>query len=228
MSSRTAVVMIDVQNMYLDQERRDRYGWPAIHRLDETVAECAALLADARSQGMPVIYMRAVSRADGADTMPGIEALEAAVGTGQDPVEDEDTWSSQIMDAVAPVPGDIVLTKPRWDAFFATELENILRRLDVNRLVVAGLQTNVCVDSTARAALMRNFRVAIPEDAVSTDGKHLHFNGLDALRVLYAEVAPWRELLEPGATWTKRLVQPGYGRAFDDLPHPAEQAAGVA
>jgi ureidoacrylate peracid hydrolase len=219
--------MIDVQNMYLDQPRRDRYGWPAIYRLEETLAECAALLEEARSQGLPVIYTRAVSRADGADAMPGIEALEAARGADEDPIQDEDAWSSQIMDAVAPQPGDVVLTKPRWDAFFATELEGILRRLDVDRLLIAGLQTNVCIDTTARTALMKNFRVAVPEDAVSTDGKHLHFNGLDALRVLYAEVAPWRELLEPGATWTTRLVQPGYGRAFDELPHPAESPVGI-
>lgn len=220
---RTAVLMIDMQNMYLAQDRRDRYGWPAIYRLDETVAECAALLEAAREQGVPVVYTRAITRSDGADTMPAIAALERAVGADDDPVEDEAAWSSSIMAAVAPQPGDIVITKPRWDAFFATELENILRRLDVNRLLVAGLQTNVCVDTTARAALMRNFEVAIPEDAVSTDGKHLHFDGLDALRVLYAEVAPWRELLAPDADWTRRLTRPRYGRQNDDTrPHPAE------
>ncbi|HWG24590.1 isochorismatase family cysteine hydrolase [Actinospica sp.] len=222
MVPRTALIVIDMQNMYLDQERRDRYGWPAIYRLDETVAQCAALLRAARAESMPIIYTRAVSRADGADTMPAIDALRRAVNAEADPVEDETAWTSAIMDAVAPEPGDIVLTKPRWDAFFATELENILRRLDVNRLLIAGLQTNVCVDSTARAALMRNFEVAVSEDAVSTDGKHLHFNGLNALRVLYAEVAPWRELLAEGADWTRRLVRPGYGRHNDALPHPDE------
>jgi ureidoacrylate peracid hydrolase len=216
--------MIDMQNMYLDQARRDRYGWPPIYRLAETVSQCAALLHAARAQGVPVLYTRAVSRADGADTTPAIAALRRAVGADTDPVEDEAAWTSAIMDAVAPEPGDIVITKPRWDAFFATELENILRRLDVNRLLIAGLQTNVCVDSTARAALMRNFEVAVPEDAVSTDGRHLHFNGLNALRVLYAEVAPWRELLAEGADWTRSLVQTGYGRHNDALPHPDEPA----
>lgn len=225
MIARTAVLMIDMQNMYLAQERRGRYGWPPIYRLEETVSECAALLGAARGHGVPVVYTRAVSRADGADSMPAVEALERAVGVDDDPVEDESAWSSTIMDAVAPEPGDVVITKPRWDAFFATELENILRRLDVNRLLVAGLQTNVCVDSTARSALMRNFEVAVPEDAVSTDGKHLHFNGLDALRVLYVEIAPWRELLTPEADWTRRLTQVGYGRRFDALPHPAESGA---
>ncbi|MCU1527127.1 MAG: hypothetical protein JWP75_890 [Frondihabitans sp.] len=225
MIPRTAVLMIDMQNTYLEQDRRDRFGWPPIYRLDETIDECVSLVAAARAEAVPVIFTRAVSRVDGADTMPAIAALARSVGSDEDPVEDETAWSSEIMDALAPREGEIVLNKPRWDAFFATELENILRSLDVNRLLIAGLQTNVCIDSTTRAALMRNFAVAIPEDAVSTDSKHLHYAGLDALRILYAEVAPWRELLTPEADWTTRLLQIGYGRKYDDLPHPAEPEA---
>ena len=96
---------------------------------------------------------------------------------------------SPILDAVAPEPGDIVLNKLRWDAFHFTELEPILRNLGVRRLIVAGLQTNVCVESTVRSAMMRNFEVAVPEDAVSTDGEALHFNALNAMRVLYVSRA---------------------------------------
>lgn len=88
------------------------------------------------------------------------------------------------MDQVAPAPGDIVIDKPRWDAFHYTELEPILRNLQVQRLIIAGLQTNVCVETTARTAMMRNFEVAVPEDAVSTDGIPLHVNALNSMRVL--------------------------------------------
>jgi len=63
-----------------------------------------------------------------------------------------------------------VIDKLRWDAFHFTELEPILRNLGTRRLIIAGLQTNVCVETTARTAMMRNFEVAVPEDAVSTDG----------------------------------------------------------
>ncbi|WP_200876370.1 isochorismatase family protein [Amycolatopsis rifamycinica] len=54
------------------------------------------------------------------------------------------------------------------------------------------LQTNVCVEATARTALARNFEVAVPSGAVSTDGPALHEGALNSRRVLYAEVAPWR------------------------------------
>jgi ureidoacrylate peracid hydrolase len=215
MSARTVVIMVDVQNMYLQQDVRDVFGWPPIFRLEETLAECAALLAEARSQGMPVVYTRAVSRADGADAMPSLRALRAAVGADAAAVPTDEAWASEIMDAVRPLPGDPVISKLRWDAFFGTELETILRNFDAKRLIIAGLQTNVCIDTTTRTALMKNFEVAVPEDAVSTDGEDLHFNGLDALRVLYAEVAPWRELLAPDAKWDRGVTTPGYGR------HPA-------
>jgi len=213
MSDRTAVVMIDMQNMYLEQDRRDAFGWPPIWNFDAVVGECAALLAFARSEGIPIIYTRQVSRPDGADTTPSIRRLEAkladmAEGPGFDPSD----WSSQILDTVAPETGDIVIEKHRWDAFFQTDLDTILRNLDVRRLVVAGLQTNVCIETTSRTGMMKNFEVAVPEDAVSTDGKSLHDNALDAMRVLYVEVAPWRELLAPGAPWDRAFTTPHYGR----------------
>jgi ureidoacrylate peracid hydrolase len=67
----------------------------------------------------------------------------------------------------------------------ATELDPVLRNLGTRRLIVAGLQTNVCVETTARSAMMRNFEVAVPQDAVSTDGTALHAAALDAMRALH-------------------------------------------
>ncbi len=60
--------------------------------------------------------------------------------------------------------------------------------------------------------MMRNYEVAVPEDAVSTDGIPLHFGALDAMRVLYIEVAPWRELIAPEAAWDRAFTTPHYGR----------------
>lgn len=143
--------------------------------------------------------------------------LDDVTAEDESPIGSEADWGSQILDAVAPEPGDIVIEKHRWDAFFNTDLDPILRNLDVTRLIVAGLQTNVCVETTSRTAMMKNFDVAVPEDAVSTDGEALHANALDSLRVLYVEVAPWRELLAPGAAWERRFSTPGYGRRAEDM-----------
>ncbi len=89
------------------------------------------------------------------------------------------------MDAVAPVEGDIVIDKLRPSLFEFTPAEVILMNLGVTRLVIAGLQTNVCVEATTRSA--HNYEVAIAEDAVSTDGIDLHTGALNSMRVLHAE-----------------------------------------
>ncbi|WP_433290395.1 cysteine hydrolase family protein [Pseudonocardia sp. CA-142604] len=211
----TAVLMIDMQNAYIAEDgMRDALGWPPIWRLEETVAACAALLAAAREQGLPIIYSRGVGSAAGplgnnprftrllrhrADRMPELSQAQQV-------------WSRQIMDAVAPRADDMVLDKSRPSLFDYTELEPLLRNLAVTRLIVAGLQTNVCVEETARAALSRNFEVAVPDDAVSTDGPDLHVAALNAMRVLYIEVAPWKDLIAPGATWERAFTTPDYGR----------------
>jgi ureidoacrylate peracid hydrolase len=205
--------MIDVQKTYLDQRRRDALGWPPIWRLGEVVEECRQLLIAGRAARIPVIYTRAVHRRDGADIAPRMRRLLTSVTRdGASPLPDQSPDSLEIMDEVAPEPGDIVIDKLRWDAFHYTELDPVLHNLGSQRLIIAGLQTNVCVETTARAAMMRNFEVAVPEDAVSTDGIGLHTAALDAMRVLYIEVAPWRELISPGAAWNRAFTTPHYGR----------------
>lgn len=221
MPDRTALIMIDMQNMYLPEfgERRAAIGWPPIWNFEQVVAECAELLARARAQAIPVLYTRQVARADGADATPSMQRLMAqhAMSDEESPIGDDADRASQILDAVAPQQGDIVIEKHRWDAFFNTDLENILRNLDARRLIIAGLQTNVCVETTSRTAMMKNYEVAVPEDAVSTDGKRLHFNALDSLRILYVEVAPWRELLASDAAWDRAFTTKSYGRLPEDL-----------
>ena len=213
MTATTAILMIDMQKMYLEQQKRDVFGWPPIWRLSEVVEECRLLLGAGRAAGMPIIYTRAVRRPDGADATPRMRRLLASMASsGVQPLADCSGASSEIMDEVAPLSGDIVIDKLRWDAFHFTELEPILRNFGTQRLIIAGLQTNVCVETTARTAMMRNFEVAVPEDAVSTDGIALHANALDAMRVLYIEVAPWRELTATGAPWDRAFTTPHYGR----------------
>ena len=212
---RTAVLMIDMQNSYIAEDgMRDALGWPPIWRLEETVAACSGLLATAREQRLPVIYSRGVGSAAGpAGNNPRFaHMLRHRAHRIPDLSPAQQAWSRQIMDAVAPRADDVVLDKSRASFFDYTELEPLLHNLAVTRLIVAGLQTNVCVEATARAALSRNFEVAVPDDAVSTDGPDLHVAALNSMRVLYIEIAPWKELIAPGATWERAFTTPDYGR----------------
>ncbi len=118
MTAATAILMIDVQKTYLDQARRDLLGWPPIWRLGEVVQECRQLLAAERAAGIPIVYTRAVQRPDGADVTPRMRRLLASVTRdGASPLPTQRPESVEIMDEVAPEPGDIVLDKLRWDAF---------------------------------------------------------------------------------------------------------------
>jgi ureidoacrylate peracid hydrolase len=208
-----AVILIDLQNTYLaDDGERERLGWPPIWNLDATVRECQALATTARARGIPIIYTRQLGTATAAHSMPSLRALRAARDGAPPPLSTVPaalTWKQQIIDAVAPEPGDIIVDKLRYDAFLYTELEPVLKNLGVTRLLVAGLQTNVCVESTVRTALQLNYLVAVADDAVSTDGEDLHWAGLTSMKVMYTEVAPWRELLDE--PWT-RFTAPYYGR----------------
>lgn len=223
----TAVLMIDMQNGYLTQKVRDPLGWPPIWRLHEVIAECAELLAAARAAHYPVIYSRQTLSPAGelAANPRARRHMQSRAHLLPEISDSEQEWSHQIMENLAPAEGDIVLEKTRHSFFAYTELAPVLRGLAVQRVLIAGLQTNVCVEATCRAALEHNFDVAVAEDATTTDGPALHEAALNAMRVLYVEVRPWRELLTQ--PWDKAYRTPNYGRdpnywrdPHDHLTHP--------
>ncbi|WP_280360600.1 cysteine hydrolase family protein [Nocardia wallacei] len=219
----TAVLMIDMQNGYLaDDGLRDALGWPPIWRLDTIVDECAQLLDTARAAGVPILYSRQVTSPAGtlAANPRAAGHLRSCRHRLPDLTPQHTQWRTQIMNAVAPQPDDIVLDKTRHSFFAYTELAPVLKSLGAQRLLVAGLQTNVCVEATVRAALEHNYDVAVAEDAVSTDGPDLHHGALNSMRVLYVEAAPWQELLAPGAPWDRAYTTPNYGRNPDYWTEP--------
>lgn len=111
----TVVLMIDLQNGYLRQDVRDALGWPPIWRLTEVLDECRLLLRAARDAGLPVIFSRQVPSSAGSLTINPRAGRQLAARQARLPklTVDDQRWRTQIMDAVAPVDGDIVLDKTR-------------------------------------------------------------------------------------------------------------------
>ena len=79
----------------------------------------------------------------------------------------EGTWGWQIVDALAPAPGDRVIRKLRYDGFFGTSLDHELRLSGTTTVVVCGTVANICVLHTAGSAALRGYRVVLPIDAIS-------------------------------------------------------------
>jgi len=136
-------------------------------------AECRAiipnlqrLIAAFRARRRPIIYSQVAMRRDFADwrlvtevfPRPALEELiEASPGVG-------------ICDELAPAPGDIVIRKSAYSPFQNTNLENIVRGLNTDALVIAGVTTNVGCDSTIRDAFYRGIKTLLVTDASGTDG----------------------------------------------------------
>jgi ureidoacrylate peracid hydrolase len=91
----------------------------------------------------------------------------AAVPEAQEPDPVRDSWNTQILDAPTPEPGDHVVSKHRYSGFFETELDDVLQGLGVDYLPVTGCTTSVCVESTVRDAMFRDYSCIVLEDCTA-------------------------------------------------------------
>jgi nicotinamidase-related amidase len=105
----------------------------------------------------------------------------------------DEAW--QIDDSVAPEPGEMVVNKTASDPLGCTGIDQSLRNLGVEAVVVAGLTTDVCVSSTARACADRGYRTIIAEDACTTLSARLHDASLDIFRLAFGQVKTTDEIV---------------------------------
>lgn len=159
-AARSAVLVIDMQRDFVEEGRPMEV--PAAR---DAISNIQRVAEAARAQGTPVVYTRHVLL-DGFDVSPLETAynprlLQAGMREGSDGVE--------IVDQLAPRPGEIVIRKHRYDAFHNTRLDSVLRSVSglngVDTVIITGTLTEVCCESTARSAFMRDYRVAFASDA---------------------------------------------------------------
>jgi len=107
----------------------------------------------------------------------------------------EGTFDHRLMGELEPREGERILPKRRYSAFFGTDLEPYLRGLGVEDVVLCGVMTNLCCETTARDAFMRDFRVFFVHDATATSAKELHLASLINLAYGFAILVSTEEVL---------------------------------
>ncbi len=108
----------------------------------------------------------------------------------------EGTPESEVADEIAPLPTERQIIKRRYSAFYNTDLETVLRCLKVEDLVICGIMTNMCCESTARDAYFRDFRVFFLADATATITEQMHIASLLNLAFGFAYVTTTNSLIE--------------------------------
>ncbi|MFD8595232.1 cysteine hydrolase family protein [Kitasatospora sp. NPDC059646] len=175
-ASATALVVVDLQNDFCAGEvAAARFpGDPA--RLAAVAARTAAAVDRARALGVEVVFVRFLG--DPAHQGPAWQRRDAALG--KRPKCLEGSWGAEFH-AALPRPDEAVFTKHAcFDAFLDPAFEPYLRARGVRHLVLAGLFTDVCVDSTARTAFQRGFHLTVLRDCTTA----LHLPDRDVLRFM--------------------------------------------
>lgn len=140
-SMNDVLILIDIQNDYFPHGRFPLAGMRAAAR------NAAKLLAEQRAAGKPVIHVRHVADKEGARFfLPG-------------------TSGADIHPSVEPLASETVIVKHKPNSFAGTALDELLRSLGAEELRLAGAMTNMCVDSTARAAFDLGYRVVVHGNA---------------------------------------------------------------
>jgi ureidoacrylate peracid hydrolase len=177
--ARCAVLVIDMQNDFGSKGGMfDRAGID-ISGIQRAVRPTAAVLAAARQAGIRIVYLKMGYRPDlldlgSADAPNRTRHLRMGVGeTVATPDGREgrilvrETWGTDIVPGLAPQPEDVVLYKTRFSGFYRTDLDERLAQTGVRHLITTGCTTSICVDSTVRDAMFRDYLPVLLADCMS-------------------------------------------------------------
>ncbi|HXW43251.1 MAG TPA: isochorismatase family cysteine hydrolase [Streptosporangiaceae bacterium] len=178
-ANRRALLVIDMQNGFCHPDGSFTQMDMGLEGAMEAVGNAALAVGQARRAGIPVVFTRHVYRPGRPDegaslkgnspALAGLNGLAAA------------SWDAQVVEELGCGPDDLVVDKVRFDAFQWTSLEPLLRGLGVDELVICGVVTNICVETTIRSAFMRDFPVIMLADCCAAKTRRLHELSVEVL-----------------------------------------------
>jgi ureidoacrylate peracid hydrolase len=175
--------VVDVQNDFCHQDGRFGRAGADVHGLQAAVDRLLSLIEAARRAAIPVILIKTHhSRWDSSTSWRSREIRRLS---GE--VCAPGSWGAEFY-RIQPHLDDCVIVKHRYSAFVGTPLEVVTRSLGRPTLVLAGVTTNVCVESTARDAFMRDYQVVIVEDCTAALTKDEHEGALRNIRSYFGRV----------------------------------------
>jgi nicotinamidase-related amidase len=177
----SALVLVDLQKAIA--------AFPAVHPVDDVVANAARLAAGFRARGLPVVLVTVAGRAPGRTEQA--RAMAAAGVTPPTPGPD----GMDPFDELAAAEGDIRVVKRTWGAFTGTDLDEQLRSRGVTQVVIAGIATSMGVESTARQAHELGYHVTLATDAMTDRATEVHDQRVSTLFPAIGETGTTDEVL---------------------------------
>lgn len=181
---RVALLAIDLQNAFCHPDASFGQAGVDVSACTAAVPGCLTLVDAAHAAGVPVIYTQAIHEPGLAEWNILAELPPLAPLRERDACLDG-SWDAALVDEVVVAPGDLVLTKSRYSPFYENDLAEHLAALGVIDLVVCGVTTSCCVESTVRDASQRSLRPHVPADAVGDMTAAAHTASLAAIGAMF-------------------------------------------
>ena len=177
-----ALLLIDIQNDYFENGRSPLYN------ADKAASNAAKLLDYYRNKSLPVIHVQHINTREGATFFI------------------PDTEGVKLHSLVEPAPGEQQIIKYAPNSFYETGLKEVLDKLQIKKLVVCGMMTHMCIDTTVRAARDYGYQITLIQDACATKDLQglenvipaavVHDTYIASLRGVFAEIKNTQEIIE--------------------------------
>ncbi len=204
-TAKTAVIVVDMQNDFSAKGGMLDLAGIDISGIRKAIGPIARVLVSARQADLKIIYLKMGFRPDlsdlGAPDSPNrLRHLQFGVGKSihapdgrKSRILIRDTWDTDIVGELTPQADDVVIYKHRFSGFYQTDLDATLRRLGIKHLIITGCTTSVCVESTVRDAMFRDYSCVLLQDCMSqpTIGNSVPGSNHDASLVVVEATFGW-------------------------------------
>lgn len=216
----TALLVVDYQNDFVAEGGVFQRIGTDVRSLRAIAPRLGWFINEVRQREIPVIYIKCVYNAVDGRYLSDVflsQAKRTLRGAYIEmPLCVEGTWGCDFYEEVKPTSEDIVVVKHRFGAFIDTDLHLILRSKGIRTLIVTGVTTNCCVESTVRHAFFYDFYNVVVRDCVAAYDPELHRAALKNMDLLFGQVANSEEVLD-ALDSHRSLTSPGasYGGRVD-------------
>ncbi len=167
-SRETALVVVDMQKDFVYEK-----GALCVPSAKETIPVIKSLINKAREKKVKIFYTQDWHEE---------EDIEFPIW-GKHAVKE--TWGAEIIDELKPEKNDYIIKKLRYDAFFGTPLDHLLRINEIKNLIITGTVANICVLHTAGSGALLGYKIIVPQDAISAINEFDYFSALRQISFLY-------------------------------------------
>jgi len=187
-----ALIVVDVQNDFVSPEGSAGKRGDDVGAAMAMIPNLTGLIDQARKVGFTVVYIR-TTHSDWTDTASWIYRTSQKSGLN---TCREGTWGAEFYDGIAPLPSERVVIKHRYSAFINTDLNTVLKARGIQSILVCGVATNVCVETTARDGYMYDYYVTMIDDCSAAYDAKLHMSTLENIRRHFGLVASSHQIIE--------------------------------